>query len=73
MYLIKHFIDKCIKEYDFMRGNEPYKTRWNTTIRKNLEVRAIKRRIIPLVYDWLTKNDEFSPLTFWMGKHLSVK
>jgi CelD/BcsL family acetyltransferase involved in cellulose biosynthesis len=73
MYLIKHCIEKGIKEYDFMRGNEPYKTRWNTTIRKNLEVRAIKRRIIPLVYDWLTKNDEFSPLTFWMGKHLSVK
>lgn len=73
LYLIKHCIENGVKEYDFMRGDEPYKMGWNTSIRKNLEVRAIKRRIVPIAYNWITKNDRFSPLTYKLGKHLSIK
>jgi CelD/BcsL family acetyltransferase involved in cellulose biosynthesis len=73
MYLMKHCIEKGLKEYDFMRGGEPYKVKWNTSIRRNLEVRALKKRIIPIAYNWLTKNSRFSALTYKLGKHLSVR
>jgi len=73
MYLIKNCIENGLKEYDFLRENEPYKMKWNTSLRKNLEVRAIKRKIIPIVYNWITKNDRFSPLTYKLGKHDSVR
>ena len=72
MFLIKHCIENGVEEYDFMRGDEPYKLKWNTSMRENLEVRAIKRRIIPMAYDWITKNDRFSPLVYELGKRLSL-
>ena len=73
MLIIKHCIENGLTEYDLMRGDESYKTKWDISLRRNLEVRAIKRKIIPIVYNWITKNDKFSPLTSELGKHLSVK
>lgn len=72
IYLIKHCIENGLREYDFLRGVESYKSRWNSFMRKNLEVRAIKRKIVPIVYDWITKNDKFSPLTHKLGERLSL-
>jgi len=73
MYLLKHCIEDGLMEYDFMREDEPYKMKWNTSLRNNLEVRAIKGRIVPIVYNWITKNNRFSPLTYKLGKHDSVE
>lgn len=72
MYIIKYCIENGLRECDLMRGDEPYKMKWNTSIRKNLEVRAIKKRVIPIAYNWITKNKIFSSLTCKLGKHLSV-
>jgi len=72
MYLIKHCIENGLREYDFLRGDEPYKMKWNTSLRKNMEVRAIKRRIIPVFYNWITKKERLSPLAFGLGRRLSV-
>jgi len=72
IYLIKYCIENGLKEYDFLRGGESYKNRWNTSTRRNLEVRAIKRKFVPIVYDWITKKDSFSTLTYKLGKRLSL-
>ncbi len=72
LYSIKNSIDNGLNEFDFMRGDESYKQNWNTLIRHNLEIRAIKKRIVPLVYNFITKKDVFSPLTNTLGKRLSV-
>jgi len=71
IYLLKHCIENGLKEYDFLRGSESYKRLWNASVRRNLEVRAIKRKIVPIVYDWITKKDRFSILTDKLGKRLS--
>lgn len=72
IHLIKHCIEQGLKEYDFLRGVESYKFRWNSSIKKNLEVRAIKRKIVPILYDWITKNNKLSPLTYRLGERLSL-
>ncbi len=72
LYSIKNSIENGLREFDFMRGDESYKQQWNTLIRNNLEVRAIKKRIVPLVYDFITKKDVFTPLATTLGKRLSV-
>lgn len=72
IYLIKYCIENGLEEYDFLRGVESYKGWWNSFMRKNLEVRAIKRRVIPIVYNWITKNDKFYPLTYKLGERLSL-
>jgi len=72
IYLIKYCIENGLKEYDFLRGGESYKSLWNTSLRKNLGIRTIKRGIIPIVYDWITENEKLSPLTCKLGEHLSL-
>ena len=70
IYLIKYCIENGLEEYDFLRGGELYKNRWNISTRRNLQVRAIKRKFVPIVYDRITKNEKFSRLTYKLGKHL---
>lgn len=72
MYSIKDSIKNGLREFDFMRGDESYKQQWNTLIRNNLEVRAIKRRFVPVVYDFITKKEVLTPLVTSLGKRLSV-
>jgi CelD/BcsL family acetyltransferase involved in cellulose biosynthesis len=72
MYSIKDSIENGLREFDFMRGDESYKQQWNTLIRNNLEVRAIKKRLVPVVYDFITKKDVLTPLATTLGKRLSV-
>jgi CelD/BcsL family acetyltransferase involved in cellulose biosynthesis len=72
LYSIKNSIENGLREFDFMRGDETYKQQWNTLIRNNLEVRAIKKRIVPIVYDFITKKDVFTPLATTLGKRISL-
>lgn len=72
MYLMRYCIENGLGEYDFLRGDEPYKLRWNTFLRRNLEIRAKKRRIIPVLYDLATKNEQLYPLTYRLGKRLTI-
>lgn len=72
LYSIRNATENGVREFDFMRGNEDYKQLWNTQVRHNLEVRAIKKKIVPVVYDFLKKKPLFTPLTNTLGKHLSL-
>jgi CelD/BcsL family acetyltransferase involved in cellulose biosynthesis len=53
LHLIEHSIQNGIKEFDFMRGGESYKNLWNTVIRKNLKLTAIRKSLVPIVYNWI--------------------
>lgn len=70
--LIQHCIKNGLKEYDFLRGTHAYKNLWNTFARRNLQISMTKRKIVPIVYNWITKNEKFSPLTYELGKRLSL-
>lgn len=72
LFSIKNAIESGMREFDFMRGDESYKQLWNTQIRHNLEVRVIKRKIVPVFYDFLKKKPLFNSLTNTLGRHLSL-
>lgn len=73
MYLIRHCIINGLTEYDFMRGDEPYKEQWNTSIRNNLEFWVTRRRIVPTVFNFITKNDRISTLARMLGTRVSLR
>lgn len=54
MFLLNECIDRGYKEYDMMRGNEPYKLKWTNTFRRNFEVRLVQKKISSTLYDWVT-------------------
>jgi CelD/BcsL family acetyltransferase involved in cellulose biosynthesis len=58
MYDIEKCIQRGLKEYDMMRGIEPYKTRWTTKARKNITVSFVRKGLFPQIYSWLIKRDK---------------
>ena len=58
--LIEYGIKKGLKELDFLRGNEEYKTRWGTLTRNNLEFRIPKKGIKSKFYNWTMNSRSFS-------------
>lgn len=50
--LIKYGIQKKLKELDFLRGDEEYKTRWGTNIRNNFEYRIPKKGLKSKFFNW---------------------
>jgi CelD/BcsL family acetyltransferase involved in cellulose biosynthesis len=57
MFLLKRCIEKGLKEYDMMRGDEPYKTMWTHSYRRNFEIRLVREGLISGFYDWVTWNN----------------
>jgi len=45
-------IQKKIKEFDFMKGGEPYKFRYTTMYRRNSNFRFVNKRLISNLYHW---------------------
>ncbi|MEM3697173.1 MAG: GNAT family N-acetyltransferase [Candidatus Bathyarchaeia archaeon] len=62
MFLLERGIQKGFKEYDMMRGNEPYKLFWTRNVRRNFEIRLVKKGITRKVYNWLTWSDVVNSL-----------
>ena len=54
--LIKYGIEKKLKELDFLRGDEEYKSRWRTMVRNNFEFRIPKRGLKSKFYNWTTNS-----------------
>ncbi|MEM5854025.1 MAG: GNAT family N-acetyltransferase [Candidatus Aenigmatarchaeota archaeon] len=57
--LILFVLQKCIKEglteFDFLRGDEPYKCRWASLYRNNFTLTLIKRGFLPSLRNKLTR------------------
>lgn len=60
MHDIENCIQKGLKEYDLLRGTEPYKTRWTTKARKNIEVRFVRKGLFPRIYSWLIRKGKIN-------------
>jgi len=81
LHFIEHSMNKGIKEFDLMRGDEPYKRLWNPVMRKNLGLRATRKTFVPLVYNWVmharsravTRNDSFSSFVRKVGRPMFRK
>lgn len=71
--LMKYAVEKGLREFDFMRGNEEYKTRWKTQMRRNLEFRALNRSCKATLYNWFTNNKSLSNLCAKIGKKVCVE
>jgi len=71
--LIKHGIENSLKEFDFMRGMEKYKAAWTTSIRKNLELRGLKKTAKTALYDYVMNDVVISYLRWRIGKLSSNK
>jgi CelD/BcsL family acetyltransferase involved in cellulose biosynthesis len=75
--LLLHMIETSIKrglaEVDFMRGDEPYKKRWNARLRRNLQARVVSKGIVPSLYDWITRSNRLDSITYQLGRRLSAK
>jgi len=56
-HLVRLGIEEGLEELDLMRGDHPYKAHWNTIVRRNIELSAIRWRPVPKAYDWLLKSD----------------
>jgi len=52
--LIKYGIGKKLRELDFLRGDEEYKSRWRAMVRNNFEFRIPKRGLRNKFYNWTT-------------------
>lgn len=68
-FLLEYCVSKRLFEFDFLRGAEEYKNRWNTLVRKNVQVRAFKKRPLNALYDWLTGD---SPVARKIERYLSA-
>jgi len=56
-FLLERCIKKGFKEYDMMRGDEPYKLMWTHTIRRNYEIKFVRDRLHSRFFNWVTSND----------------
>ena len=71
MLILKRCIESGLNEYDFMRGDEAYKTMWTNKFRRNFEIRLVPKNIQSRFYNWVTWS---RPLSNFAEKlHLSLK
>ena len=73
MHLIKSCIQDGLSEYDFMRGDEPYKEQWSSGVRKNMEYWVAKKRVIPALYGRVMKSDRLLGLVRAAGKNRTLR
>jgi len=69
--IIKYAFRRNLKEVDFLRGDEEYKSRWGTQVRKNLEFRIEKRNLRGRFYNWTANSKSFSYLYRGLPKDFS--
>jgi len=58
LQIIKNSIQKGLTEFDFLRGVEAYKSRWNTLHRKNIEL-SINKGFLGSLYSRIKQSDNF--------------
>jgi CelD/BcsL family acetyltransferase involved in cellulose biosynthesis len=68
--VIEYCIKKKIREYDFMRGNEPYKFRWTRQYRRNFGIRFVNSKFTSELYNSGIKLLKQTKLDGILGKYL---
>jgi CelD/BcsL family acetyltransferase involved in cellulose biosynthesis len=59
MRLIEDSIQKGIAKFDFLAGAESYKKSWTSLSRNNLEVGFVQNRLLPILYDRITRSEGY--------------
>jgi CelD/BcsL family acetyltransferase involved in cellulose biosynthesis len=59
MRLIQDAIQRGMDEFDFLRGDEAYKNDWTSLSRSSFEVRSVRSRLLPKLYDRVTRSEEY--------------
>lgn len=73
MHVVEDCIREGIKEYDLMRGDEPYKSFWSIKARKNFEVRLTRKGFFAKIYAWAIRNPTTSTLMQKLRRSLTLK
>lgn len=64
--IIRFLLERCItrgfKEYDMMRGDEPYKLLWTHTVRRNFEIKYVRERWHSRSFEWIISNETINSL-----------
>jgi CelD/BcsL family acetyltransferase involved in cellulose biosynthesis len=61
-FLLERCIQKGFKEYDMMRGDEPYKLLWTRTVRRNFEIKFVRGTCHSRFFDWMLSNETVNHL-----------
>jgi len=70
--LYLNMLEDCFKEklaeFDFMRGKEMYKYRWNSSIRSNFEVVLVRDEFLSWLQNWLSRKYSYqvNRLTYFL-------
>lgn len=67
---IRRCIDLGLKEYDFLRGDEPHKFRWTSKWRQNYHVKIVNKRFESEFIDMCIKTSKFTGIDKIAGKLL---
>jgi CelD/BcsL family acetyltransferase involved in cellulose biosynthesis len=59
MCLMQDAIQRDLNEFDFLKGDEAYKNDWTSLSWTNFEVRYVRNRLLPMLYDRVTRSAEF--------------
>ncbi|NWF86642.1 GNAT family N-acetyltransferase [Candidatus Bathyarchaeota archaeon] len=62
LYLLERCIKKGFREYDMMRGIEPYKAWWTQSYKRNFEIRLVRGGLLRNFCDWITWNKAITSL-----------
>ncbi|MEM1507737.1 MAG: GNAT family N-acetyltransferase [Candidatus Bathyarchaeia archaeon] len=68
--LMEKCVGKGIKEFDFMKGAEPYKFNWTKTYRRNFGVRFVNKRLNSAIYDLGIKAAKCVKIDRFLGRFL---
>jgi CelD/BcsL family acetyltransferase involved in cellulose biosynthesis len=71
MKVIEKCIEKKIKEYDFMKGGEPYKFGWTRTYRRNLNARMVNKKFASNLFDFTIRTVKQTKADKILGKFLN--
>jgi hypothetical protein len=75
--LLAKVIEDCIKrrieEYDFMKGDEPYKFQWSAAYRRNFGVRIVNRKMTSTLFDIGIKATKHLKIEKLLGKNLTSR
>ncbi len=70
--MLEKCIEQKIEEYDFMKGDEPYKFEWTNQARRNLGVKFVNNRVSSKLYHFGIKSAKGIKLDRFIGKNMRL-
>jgi CelD/BcsL family acetyltransferase involved in cellulose biosynthesis len=68
--VLEKCIEKGVREYDFMKGDESYKFDWTTEFRRNMGIKFVNKKLSSKAYSWGIKTLKKMSLDKSIGEYL---